>query len=329
MLLVFGVVGLVLLQHSRAATFVVALEAESGTGSGNMQAGTDANASNGKYVKFSGGSSTTTGGSFRFAAFSDTKTGTDKLQAISDQVVPMNPAFVIYPGDVCESGPDDSCFGDWKSALNGGGDLYSKSFVTRGNHDAAGSSFWTQTFDFAGVASSIGAKNYGSESDNMTYSFDYGNSHFVALDMPGGDATTITSSQLDWLDADLTSAEGRGIVHSFLFFHGPPVPEGGHCCTNGTDIIDVLSKHTSVAATFNGHEHNTGYELVDSRDDNTGHVFREFVVGGAGAELYDCERGDFCSATNGFAMVDVNGQSVTVGLYKTGSSAPIKTVTFN
>lgn len=263
---------------------------------------------------------------FRFASLADTKSGLTSLSSVVKQAWTYNPKFLLYPGDLCESGPEATCFNAWKTAFNSGGDFYNKSFVSRGNHDSAGTAFWSSTFNFANIANNVGATNF--TGNTLSYSFDYGNSHFVAIDDPGGSATSITSSQITWADNDITAAEARGVVHTFLFFHGPPVPIGGHCCTNAPAVITMLSKHNSVAATFNGHEHNQGYVHVDSRWGNTGHVFEEFVTGGGGASLVPCERGDFCDSSFGFTTIDVNGATVTANIYKLGSNTPIKTVTF-
>ena len=50
---------------------------------------------------------------------------------------------------------------------------------------------------------------------SQVYSFDYANAHFVGLDSTG-DADTIGSDQIAWLDTDLSAAESRGQQHSFI-----------------------------------------------------------------------------------------------------------------
>ncbi len=78
--------------------------------------------------------------SFRFIAWADTKSGTSILSSESKIVNGLNPVFTIYPGDLCDSGPNATCFATWKNALNGGGtnSLFNKTFATRGNHDSSG-----------------------------------------------------------------------------------------------------------------------------------------------------------------------------------------------
>jgi hypothetical protein len=258
---------------------------------------------------------------FRFGVWADTKSGTGILNTDSLSMAAKNPLFLFYPGDVCSSGPTAACLATWKTAYNAGGDLLSKSFVSRGNHDSAGTSVWIANFIVNTTAGRIGATNLNQLSTNLTYSFDYGNAHFAAVDMPGGDATTISSAQLNWLDADLTAAENRGVTHSFLFWHGPEYPMGGHCCTNAPAITNILNKHPSVSATFHGHEHNLAYTHIDSsKIAGVTHPYEEFTSGGAGADLYGCQRGDWCKSMDGFMTVDVNGSVFTVTAFNSAGA---------
>jgi hypothetical protein len=265
---------------------------------------------------------------FRFAVWSDTKTGTATLNTDSKTMAAKNPLFLFYPGDVCDSGPNASCLATWKSAYNAGGDLLSISFPSRGNHDSSGTSVWTSYFNIAAVVAKIGATHFTQLSTNLTFSFDYGNSHFVAVDMPGGDATTMTAAQISWVDSDLTAAESRGVTHSFLFWHGPEYPMGGHCCTNAASVATMLGKHPSVSATFHGHEHELAYSHIDSsKIAGVTYPYEEFTSGGAGAELYSCQRGDWCQSIAGYMTIDVSGNSFTVTAYNSSGST-LKTWSF-
>ncbi len=250
-----------------------------------------------------------------------------------------NPKFIFSPGDLCSSGPTTGCLATWKAAYNNGGNLLGISFVSRGNHDASGTSVWNaySDFNFAAHAAAVGATNF--TGNNLTYSFDYSNIHFAVVDMPGGDATSMSSAQISALDADLTAAENRGVVWSFLFWHGPEYPMGGHCCSNATSLAQMVGRHPSVGATFHGHEHNLAYAHMDStKITGISHQYEVFTIGGAGAGLYGCQRGDWCSSNYGLATVDVNGNSYAVNIYyggttktftftKTGSSTPTPTPT--
>lgn len=161
----------------------------------------------------------------------------------------------------------------------------------------------------------------------MTYSFDYGNSHIVGIDVPGGDVSTITSTQITWLDNDLAAAESRGLAHAFLFWHGPIYYVDGHSSTPSSSLIAVLNKHPIVSAAFFGHEHLVTYTHIDSsRISTITHPFEEFISGGAGAQPYvtNVSRVDYCIGKNGYTCpqlygymsVDVSGNNFNVSFYK-------------
>ncbi|MBI5479663.1 MAG: metallophosphoesterase [Deltaproteobacteria bacterium] len=265
---------------------------------------------------------------FRFVAWGDTKSGTSVLIDLSTQAKAFNPAFTLYAGDLVSSGFPTSSADAWKTAVNGASSngMFDITFPVRGNHEGSGStSAWQAYFDLAGVATRVGATSYSELQAELTYSFDYGNAHFVGVDVLG-DATAMTSAELAWLDQDLTAAEGRGLTHAFLFWHGPIYPVGGHCCPTAPNIIDVLNGHPIVSATFHGHEHNLAWVNMDTlRYSNLTHGFEQFVIGAAGAGLYACQSGrsDWCQSTNGFGVVDVDGNQFTVSIYEQGNATPI------
>ncbi len=272
------------------------------------------------------------GSSFRFIAFADSHSDPDILAGESRSIISsdLNPAFIIFPGDLC---PDTNCFAtDWKYQINGdvtgstSNGLFDKTFATRGNHDTASVSGWQSAFNFAGVASRIGATNYVEQTNDMTYSFDYGNSHFVGIDLPGGDVSTISSSEIAWLDNDLAAAESRGLTHAFLFWHGPIYYVDDHPATPSSSLITALNKHPIVSAAFFGHEHVVTYTHIDSsRISAVTHPFEEFISGSAGAPPYvvDTARIDYCLGKSGsgcpqlygYVTVDVSSSNFNVSFY--------------
>jgi hypothetical protein len=279
-------------------------------------------------------------GSFRFVAWSDTQGGESILSALSQQAKALTPAaaFTIFSGDVCESGPSTSCLTSWKNAMNGGSSngMFDIAFVARGNHDGVDGTgnlaAWQSFYNFSGVASAIGATNYQEQSPDLNYSFDYQNAHVVSMDCPGGDASTLTSAQFTWLDGDLAAAEGRGLTHAFIFWHGPEYYVDGHVDTAPQQLLAVLNKHAIVSATFHGHEHLQAWVHMDStRYSSITRPWEEFIVSGAGADLYGCNSSrapNWCNEVHGFATVDVSGKTFTVAMYAQGSTAPQKSFTF-
>jgi hypothetical protein len=273
---------------------------------------------------------------FRFAAWADTKSGTTTLKAESLQLAPLNPVFTLFPGDVCDSGPNQTCFTPWLNAINGGtvpgNGMFNKTFAARGNHDSSGASFWVANFDVAGVASRVGATNLSQLNTDLTYSFDYDNSHFVLIDIPSGGVAGISAAQITWLDNDLTAAANRGLTHAFLSWHGPVYPVANHCCETNPALNAMLNKHTIVSATFHGHEHVVTHTHIDSsRIPGVTHEYEQIVSGdaGAGPSTAQANRVDWwLGNSHGFTTVDVNGNTFTVNFYKLGLVAPVKTMTF-
>lgn len=271
---------------------------------------------------------------FRFLSWADSKDHPEILQGIAGHASATQPAFSVFPGDLAlDAAPNDT----WKNAINGGSSpgngLFDKTFAMRGNHDidAAG---WVSFFEFAAVANRVGANNFSALSTDETYSFDYGNAHVVAIEMPSGDISTMTQSQWEWLDRDLTTAEQRsGIEHAFLVWHGPLWPVDSHLSIPPAALIDVLNRHPIVAASFHGHEHLQAHVRFDqSHIAGVTHAFEQFITGTTGASTYSCvtsrlNSADWCESFQGFTSVDVDGGTIAATFYDS-SGAARKVVTF-
>ncbi len=274
--------------------------------------------------------------------WADTRGNYSTLAILSAQAVTHNPAFTLYAGDGESSGFTTAGTDILLAAIDGNSinGLSAKTFLVRGNHDALDTPGWQQYYDLAGVAGAVGATHYSALTPDLTYSFDYQNSHFVAIDVLG-DADVITSAQTSWLDSDLAAAEARGLTHAFIYFHGPIFcVESVHCQFTGHSgsnapqaLVQVLNKHTIVSASFHGHEHVLAYTHMDAeRLPNLTHDFEEIVAGTAGAPNYACDlpaRTEWCDWVNGFATVEVSGRAVAVNFYQQGILTPIKAITFS
>ena len=307
------------------------------TGAAGRTAGSSGSAA-GASGGATGGSTGAAGGagssSFRFIVWADTKTGTADFTTESNQAKALKPPpnFTIYSGDLVESGFAAGPMATWKTAINGGTNngMFDISFVVRGNHDSTDPAGFAAFFNYDTVAATVGATNLTQQQKNLTYSYDYGNSHFVAIDVPD-DATLITAAQIAWADSDLAAAEARGLTHAFLNWHGPIYPVAEHCCPSVPAVIDMLNKHSIVTATFHGHEHTNAHVRINStRYPNCTHEFDEFIEGAAGAGPQTCQTGradDCFGAKNGFAVMDVSGKTLTATIYYVGSTTPLKTFT--
>ena len=313
------------------------------SGTGGTTAGSGGTASgSGGAAGGSGGAAGSSGGaaggagssSFRFLVWADTKTGTADFTTESNQAKALNPPpnFTIYSGDLVESGFAAGPMATWKTAINGGTNngMFDISFVVRGNHDSTDPAGFAAFFNYDTVAATVGATNLTQQQKNLTYSYDYGNSHFVAVDVPD-DATLITATQIAWADSDLAAAEARGLTHAFLNWHGPIYPVAEHCCPSVPAVIDMLNKHPIVTATLHGHEHTNAHVRINkARYPNCTHEFDEFIEGAAGAGPQTCQAGradDCFGEKNGFAVMDVSGKTLTATIYYVGSTTPLKTFT--
>ncbi|MCL5256869.1 MAG: PKD domain-containing protein [Chloroflexi bacterium] len=304
--------------------------------------------------------------SFRFAAWSDMHVGPDlatnnlRVSEIADQIAALDPNFTIVPGDLEDSGFTADGIEVWKEAVNGQftGDtapsgLFDITLPSRGNYDKlVEPGDWETYFNTGQMSDQIGATNYSHQGgeEEETYSFDYGNSHFVSLDVPGRFDVAATHADIDWLDSDLDAAEGRGLTHAFLFFHGPVYciqagdPTMCPYCDPGARVsplpalndqmIEVINKHPIVSAAFSGHEGTNPYTHLDStRIPDLTHPFEQFLVGNTTypntfSANYEA-RYDYLPPGRGFLMLDVEGASFTANWYQTGKSSPIKSLTFS
>jgi hypothetical protein len=290
---------------------------------------------------------------FSFISWGDAQDDGAHLPATSNQAAILNPTFTIFNGDLEDNGFNLTQMNVEISALNGGGSqpngIFNKTFLVRGNHDnfklgSAGQ--WENYFTSANRPLLPGVTHYvaiDTASTYLTYSFDYGNSRFIGVDVPG-DADLLTAAEATFIDQRLTDAENIGLIHAFLYFHGPEYcVESIHCsCSQANDgsctpqtIVNLINKHPIVSATFHGHEHILGWvHMSSARVSTLTHPYEEFLTSPSGSVTYNGDlfpaRMDYTNLvdTRGFASVSVNGRSFTVNLYRVGTTSPVWTKTF-
>ena len=264
-------------------------------------------------------------GAFHFVFSADSRGDYTVLPDFSHRMTSLSPAFGFFGGDLCSTF-DTSCINNqWKPAMDGNDNdgMLDRTFVGRGNHDSGTLSTWQGLWDFQAMAGRTGATHYTAQSGDATYSFDYGNSHFAVIDNPSSGASGLTSTQISWLDSDLTAAEGRGAVHEFLISHGPmyPVTSEHSGDVPSASLKSVLNKHPSLIG-FHGHEHVTAYTLVTPGFESGITRYPQFTLGRAGAPAYSVDKPVTWSAgQDAFGDVAVDGASVTVTVYSQGGSA--------
>ncbi len=297
---------------------------------------------------------------FTFGSMGDAAAEATYFASTVNQIATLNPALVLFNGDLENNGFATTEINPMVTDLKNA-NLFNNTFLVRGNaddHVTNSATLWENYFSTAPniktppayVANQVALN---SSSDNLVYSFDYGNSIFIGLDVPGdvggaGGSQLLTQAQLDFLDARLTYAEGAGLTHAFIFFHGPEYPVTSihsTCATRSEanctppDLITIINNHPIVSATFHGHEQILAWTHMDAtRVAGLTRSYEEFFTSPAGGSTYneyvypdrvDYVYPDMLSSDFGFATISVNGLSFTYNIYKVGTTQPVWSHTFS
>jgi hypothetical protein len=271
---------------------------------------------------------------FSFISMGDAQAIAALFTTTVNQIATLNPAVVIFNGDLEIGGFALTEIDPMVSAIKNAG-LFNKTFLVRGNHDnviGGSAGLWESYFETppnikilpTGVSEYV---SLDSNSDYLNYSFIYENAMFIGLDVPGEIWNSLPSAELTFLDARLARAESIGLAHAFIFFHGPLYcVSSKHCtCSLKTDasctppaLVTIINNHPVVTATFHGHEHILGWTHMDgSRVAGLTGSFEQFMTSPSGGPtdnglLYPA-RMDYTymdmEASQGFAAVTVNGCS--------------------
>src|SRR4030042_4668771 len=194
-------------------------------------------------ILFLGLSSRPVNAAFRFVSWSDAQDNGSYMPITSRQAASLNPNLTIFNGDFEPDGTTLSGLNTMVNAMNGissgyptSNGMFSKSFLVRGNHDThvGTPADWSSYMNNAAKAAALGIRNYSELNEDLTYSFDYDNARFIALDYPG-----YSSAQISWLDTRLSDAQNNRpeINHVFVYTHVPFYCVDGHCgCTSANDM---------------------------------------------------------------------------------------------
>lgn len=137
-----------------------------------------------------------------------------------------------------------------------------------GNHDYSGVHFWEDGklppyYNLFSVPTHAEAGGEPSET-RAYYSFNVGNTHFIALDSFGEEERgkqfiDSTSKQYQWLIRDLENNKSRWKI---AFFHHPPFSKGSHDSDAESDLVAIREKVVpifykyGVDLVLTGHSHN-------------------------------------------------------------------------
>lgn len=201
-------------------------------------------------------------------------------------------AFFVNMGDLTDNGQAWFQWRDWQ---------YNADILTShlpfapvlGNHEAY-SMEWQFAYPYTYKA--LFAVPYGSprEQSRLTYSFDYGDVHYVSLntdyeELHAQDPDMLTN-EAAWLDADLAAAKKAG-KRLIVMMHRPPwnSPYNGKLDINGTYFMPIFDKY-EVPLVFTAHEHcyeRTVPVKADTQAE-TGTIY--IATGRSGTESWDASR---------------------------------------
>lgn len=230
---------------------------------------------------------------------SDTGVNSTVLSKVVKQAIADSPCFVVFSGDLISGSKDDEIvklqYQEWNKIMNPVL-LKMPVYVIPGNHEISGSNqnrIFQETFDMP--------KNGPEGYEELCYSFDYENCHFICLDSDYyGKFHRI---QYDWLKEDI---EKTNKEHIFVFGHEPAYPAGPHrgssldAYPDERDKFWNLLKEYGVKIYFCGHEHLYNKQLIEG-------VY-QVINGTCGAPIYTGYGGDFYH----YALVSVNSKRVEV-----------------
>ncbi len=197
---------------------------------------------------------------FKFIAYGDTRTNPDKHAAVLRTMIYWKPDFVIQSGDLVADGTkEDQWTVFWETAKPLVKDT--AYFPALGNHEREGAPYF-RYFDVP-----------------QEYSFEYGNTHFVAIDSnrPSGEF----QAQEEWLKKDLLAH--KSATWRVVYFHHTPITCVDMAARRSSaevmlQRLEPIFKECNVQLIVNGHDHNYQHHLKDG--------IHYIVSGGGGAPLY-------------------------------------------
>jgi len=257
---------------------------------------------------------------FSFAIIGDSQgfnpeDSNDSLKSAVANISKANPSLVMTEGDLissCDGG--SKCvqkYDAWKQVMQ---PLLDKTKEIQGNHDRVGKEaadqIWQNEFDLP----TNGPAGYS----ELVYSFDFNNSHFVALDSEKPKEGLVDQDQRDWLEKDLAATQKENI---FVFYHEPAYPVSSKIDESldvhpaDRDALWQILKNHRVTAVFSGHEHIMSRKNIDG--------LYQFVIGNTNSFDHDMPKAgmaEYAYQGHHYAIVSVSGKQVTVNVYKTDGS---------
>ena len=252
---------------------------------------------------------------FSFAAVGDSRTNVNIWNNISTLTNNRNPAFVVFNGDIVDSGSSAS---QWDSWFDNGTNLVNNKLIlhAQGNHDVAAASYYQNIFDLP--------KNNTPQTE-LYYSVDYGEAIFICLNSETPGDTT----QYNWLKSTLAANASK--KWKIISFHRPFYTVGPHAGEMdaywntwfkafddyGVDLI--LTGHDHMYERFkpiNRNVSTTNSVANYGSQANEGRC--QVVCGGAGAPLYTAGTSSFLQTFKSdyhYVIFDVTNTSLCGKVY--------------
>jgi hypothetical protein len=274
---------------------------------------------------------------FSFAIMGDTQSfnspgSVGEYRKAVTEIQKKNPDLVMTVGDLIQSCKDNVACDAYRMWKDIDKPLLPITFEVMGNHDHKGGDFsdsqWQNYFNLP----TNGPPGY----EKLTYSFDFGNSHFVVLDSEHP-YHEVDATQQKWLDDDLTKNTKPNV---FVFFHEPAFPMS-YKIKQSLDaraplrdsLWSILDRH-NVTAVFNGHEHIFSIRKIDSSIfPQAKNSIYQFIVGHTDApvkpNIQVSGLVEYYYKDSNYAIVKVNGNSIILEDYATSNDQLVKSFTFS
>lgn len=246
--------------------------------------------------------------SFKFAVVGDTQ-GLQFLQKLTTDMNVHNPALVVYPGDLVDTG-SVAAWNQWKNLSQhfvGGATMR---LPVPGNHDlpVGGDLQWQQTFNWLPNSPVIGGVK---GIDKMDYYVDYQNTRFISIttDSQVQGAGGPPAAQ-QWLTNLLADPSTQSKDHVFVYSHHP-ITFNNYDGTGGTagPWWQSMAQSGVVDSVFVGHWH----QYQPSQPDPYSDMWE--TIAGTGNTGFS---GHAWQNKIGFTLVEVDGPRVTAKFYGDG-----------
>ncbi len=270
---------------------------------------------------------------FQFLVFGDSQNGNytkpdySIWQSTVHDAYEANPnaSFFAVVGDAVEVGQSNAHWNNWFAACKGVIDSISYMPV-KGNHEH--NELNKNKVDPTLYKGQFKVPHSGPYNNNLAYSYDYGNVHFVVLDSELREIQKINPNLLNdekaWLEKDLKQTKKDW---KFVFWHKAPYSTKGLRTNEGIKaaFTPIMDKY-HVDVVFNGHDHaySRTYPINNDSIVSSPALGTVYIITGRSgakplndnvAKVWDANFFDPQDMPN-YIVVDVNGSRVEIKNYK-------------